>query len=222
MDVTAEVLLQGAWYSLDQCGRLLRDAVALYRAKAYPSGVALAMIGLEELGKYRLLLEEWKKVRSTEKPPTVETIQNACADHAEKQSKALLSVTFTAEGGTALDTAMRTQFSHSPGDAEYQEAEKVIQTAIASLARRAPHSRHMARMRALFVDLQESGSDWSRPSQVTQGEAKKLLDDAANDYAGQRDRFDPARLREMGDATLAEALEALKDRPELPQPVWTE
>jgi hypothetical protein len=54
MDVVAPVLLKGAWYPLEQCGRLLSDAVALYRQKSYSTAVALAMIGREELGKYRM------------------------------------------------------------------------------------------------------------------------------------------------------------------------
>jgi len=49
--VAAPVLLRGAWYSLEQCGHLLSDAVTLYRGKSYSSSVALAMIGREELGK---------------------------------------------------------------------------------------------------------------------------------------------------------------------------
>ena len=72
MDVTSAVLLKGAWYALEQCGSLLRDAVLLYRAKAYPSAVALAMIGREELGKHRMLLEEWRKSQDTGKLPSVE------------------------------------------------------------------------------------------------------------------------------------------------------
>ena len=65
MDVIAPVLLRGAWYSLEQCGRLLSDAVVLYLAKSYSSSVALAMIGREELGKHRMLLEEWRKAEGT-------------------------------------------------------------------------------------------------------------------------------------------------------------
>ena len=90
------------------------------------------------------------------------------------------------------------------------------------MAKRAPDTRHTSRMRALYVDLDDSGSTWSRPSEVLQGECKKLLNDAANDYAGQLDRMNPNRLRGMGDARLADALEGWGDRPELPGPAWVE
>jgi len=72
-------------------------------------------------------------------------------------------------------------------------------------------------MCALYVDLQDSGLDWSRPSQLPSDDAKKLLNDAINDYAGQWDR-----LNNPDDQNLRDALEAWRDRPALPQPVWTE
>jgi AbiV family abortive infection protein len=173
--VAAPVLLRGAWYSLEQCGRLLSDAVGLYRGKSYSSSVALAMIGREELGKHRMLLEQWRKAEDTGQFPTIDAIQTACADHVDKQRRALLGLTFIAESTSALDTAIRTQFKHKPQDTEYQQAEKVIQTAIRSVAKRAPDDRHAARMSALYVDLEDSGLDWSRPSHLQPDDAKNSL-----------------------------------------------
>jgi AbiV family abortive infection protein len=221
MDVIAPVLLRGAWYSLEQCGRLLSDAIVLYREKSYSSAVALAMIGREELGKHGMLLDEWRKSEGTGKYPTVDSIQTS-AHHVHKQRRALLGLTFTTENTSALGTAIRTQMKHKPQDTEYQQAEKVIQTALKSLAKRAPDDRHAARIRALYVDLQDSGSDWSRPSEVSRDDAKKLLSDAANDYAGQRNRLNPDLVRALGDPKLADALEAWHERPALPEPVWPE
>ncbi len=222
MDVVAPVLLKGAWYSLEQCGRLLSDAVALYRRKSYSSAVALAMIGREELGKYRMLLDEWRKSEATGKCPTVDAIQKACQDHVEKQRRALLSLTFAPENTSAFGTAIRTKIEHRPQDTEYQQAEKIIQTALKSLAKRAPDDRHVARMQALYVDLQDSGLDWSRPSELSQDNAKKLLTDVANDYAVQRSNLDLDLLRGLGDPKLTGALEAWQERSALPEPVWPE
>jgi AbiV family abortive infection protein len=222
MDVAAAVLLKGAWYSLEQCGILLRDAVVLYRSKAYASAVVLAMFGREELGKHRMLLEEWRKAERTGNLPPVEAIQAAGADHVDKQRRAVLGLTFTTEGPSVFGTAIETQIKHKPQDAEYQAAEKVIQAALKSLAKQAPDARHTARTRTLYVDLQDSGADWSRPSQVSREESKKFVNDAANDYAGQRDRIRPDLLRAIGDPRLADALEAWWGRPELPAPVWYE
>ncbi len=220
MDVAASVLLKGALYALEQCGILLRDAAGLYRAKAYPSAVALAMIGREELGKYRMLLQEWRDAESSGKLPAVEAIQAACADHIEKQKRAVLGLTFTADGPSTFGAAIAAQIKHKPQDAEYKAAEKVIQAGLKAMAKRAPEARHNSRMRALYVDLEDSGSTWNRPSAVSQDECKKLLNDAANDYAGQRDRMNPELLRGIGEPKLADALEGWRDRPELPGPAW--
>ena len=222
MDVTAGVLLKGAAYALEQCGILLRDAAELYRAKAYPSAVALAMIGREELGKYRMLLEEWKKAESTGKLPTVEAIQAACADHIEKQKRAVLGLTFMPEPSSVFGKAIAAQIEHRPQEPEYRAAEEDIKVALRATAKHAPEARHNSRMRALYVDLEDSGSAWNRPSDVPPNECKKLLTDAANDYAGQMRRLNPDSLRGMGDTKLADALEGWPDRPELPGPAWVE
>ena len=219
MDVIAGVLLKGAWYSLEQCGRLLSDAAVLYREKSYSSAVALAMIGREELGKHRMLLDEWRNSEDTGKCPTVEAIKKVCADHIDKQRRALLGLTFTAENTSTLGTALKNKIRHKPQDREYQQAEEVIQAALKGLAKRAPDERHAARMRALYVDLQNSGSDWSRPSEMAPDDAKKFLWDATNDYASQWHRLNTDLSR---DPKLAEALEAWPERPSLREPVWPE
>jgi AbiV family abortive infection protein len=222
MNVAADVLLKGAVYALEQCGILIRDAAELYRAKAYSSTVALAMIGREELGKYLMLMEEWSKVGSSAKPPTVEAIQDACDDHIGKQKRAVLGLAFTADRPSAFGKAIEAQIKYKPQDAEYQAAEKVIQECLEVMAKRAPGARHKSRMQALYVDLDDSGSAWSRPSEVPQGECKKLLNDAANDYANQMRRMNPDWLRGMGDRKLADALEGWPARPKLPEPGWVE
>jgi AbiV family abortive infection protein len=213
-------LLKGAWYALEQCGILLRDASVLYGAKAYPSTVALAMIGREELGKFRLLLEEFRTAEGTGRLPTVEAIQAACANHIEKQKRAVLGLTFTADGPSTFGDAIKAQIKYKPKDAEYRAAEEIIQAGLKAMAKRAPESRHNSRMRAVYVDLDDSGSAWSRPSEMSQGECKKLINDAANDYVGQLDRMNLDRLRGMGEPKLADALEGWRDRPELPGPAW--
>jgi hypothetical protein len=172
------------------------------------------------LGKYRLLLEQWRESEKTGACPTVDEVRAACAEHVEKQRKAVLSWSFTAEAGSVLDTAIRTKLKHKPQDAEYQQVEQVLQTAIKAGLKRAPENRHNVRMRALCVDLDDSGLSWKRPEQISPEEAKKLLNDAVNDYAIQRDKMDPDQLRALGDVKLADALEAWQQRPILPEPVW--
>jgi len=60
MSVTPQFIMQGAAYALEQCGRLLRDANALYRSGSYASAVVLTAFAREELGRYRILLDLWQ------------------------------------------------------------------------------------------------------------------------------------------------------------------
>ena len=53
--VSEQTLLQGSWYALEQAGRLLRSAVALFESGDPSTAVAVAMFGREELGRSRIL-----------------------------------------------------------------------------------------------------------------------------------------------------------------------
>jgi AbiV family abortive infection protein len=51
MAVTAQFILEGSEYALEQCGLLLRDANVLYRNGSYASAVVLTAFAREELGR---------------------------------------------------------------------------------------------------------------------------------------------------------------------------
>jgi|SRR5437899_2784964 len=222
MDVAASDLLKGAWYSLEQCGRLLKSAVVLYGEKDYSTAVGLAMFAREELGKHRILRDAWKKSVQTGKSPSVTQIKSACEDHIEKQKHSQMSVTLMTEAPSALDKALRTRATSRPGDPGFRAAEEVIGTAIEAKLKHAPTERHEKRLEGFFVDLEESGTDWKRPSKtISQEDAYRLLNDTANDYAGQWDRFSTPGLLE--DSQLVEALKAWSDKPaleSLARPTW--
>ncbi len=219
MDVASSDLLKGSWYSLEQCGRLLKSAAILYREKDYSTAVGVAMFAREELGKHRILREQWKKSVDTGKPPSVTQIKNACENHIEKQRRGQMGVTLLTDGPGALDTALRTRVASRPGDPSFQEAEKVIQMAIEAKVKRAPSERHEKRLEGFFVDLEESGTDWKRPAiTISQEIAQRELGDVANDYAGQWDRFSTPGV--LDDSQLVEALKAWSDKPALERPVW--
>jgi len=219
MGVAASDLLKGAWYALEQCGRLLKGAVALYGEKEYSTATGVAMLAREELGKHRILRDQWKKSVETGKSPTVAQIKSVCEDHIEKQKRGQMSVTLITDSPSALDTALRTRVTSRPGDPGFQAAEDVIQTAIEAKAKHAPTDRHEKRLEAFFVDLEESGTDWKRPSKtISQEDAYRLLNDTANDYAGQWDRFSNTALLE--DGQLVAAVEAWLDKPSLQPPTW--
>jgi AbiV family abortive infection protein len=221
MEVSLSVLLEGVVFSLVNCGRLLSDAMVLYDAGSEQTAAGLAMLAREELGKYRILLKLWRESVKSGARPTVGQIQAACEDHTEKQRMATLGWTITAEPGSAIDTAMRTFMNRDAPSAEREKAAQVLESAKKASMKRAPEDRHNTRMRAFYVDLDNSGQSWIRPQKITREEAKKLLNEAANDYAVQSDRMDPDRVRAL-DEKLADALEELKDRPIPPAPVWPE
>jgi hypothetical protein len=75
-------------------------------------------------------------------------------------------------------------------------------------------------MRALYVDLNDFGSGWRRPSEVTD-DARAHLNDVANDYALLWFRYQPETLARI-EPKLAAALKQWPDRPALPEPARLE
>jgi AbiV family abortive infection protein len=221
MDVAASVLLEGAWYSLEQCGLLLKSAVALYREKDYSTAVSVAMLAHEELGKHRILRDEWKKAVQPGQLPSVERVREICRDHIEKQKQGQGSVMLNAASTSGLGVAIRTMVekAQTPTDPEFQKADKLIRTAVEAKEKHAPAERHEKRLEGMFVDLEDSGTAWKRPSKaISQEDANRLLTNAANNYSGPLHHFmDPTLLQ---DSELADALNAWTDKPALPLPTW--
>jgi hypothetical protein len=151
----------------------------------------------------------------------VDDVREACEDHEEKQRRGQLSVSIMAEPPSVLDTLLRRTMKPDPQDREYKEANEALEEVIKRTAKRTPSARHSIRIRALYVDLNESGIEWDKPADLSSAEAAKCLSEAANDYAGQYDRLQLTLLREM-EPKLAAGLEAWPDRPNLPSPVWPE
>src|SRR5258708_38092566 len=96
------------------------------------------MLARKELGKHRILRDEWKKSVETGKSPSVTQIKSACEDHIEKQKRGQMSVTLMTEGPSALDRALRTRVTSRPGDPGFQAAEEEIQRAIEAKSKHAP------------------------------------------------------------------------------------
>src|SRR4051794_29506052 len=64
--LTAQSLLRGAVYSLEQCGLLLGDAKLLYENGSYATALAVAAFAREDLGRWRILLKLRKRVLAGE------------------------------------------------------------------------------------------------------------------------------------------------------------
>ena len=218
MNVSADVLLKGAWYSIEQCGCLLRDAVTLYSKQRYASAVALALLAREELGRYRILLELWRKAVNG-KPVSVDDAQAACEDHVIKQRKAQLSVVYRAEGGGVAEL-LRVRLNARPASPEWKKADEQLKQLDEKKLKRTPSDRHSTRMRAMYVDINDGGTDWNRPAAFLEGEASSCIVDAVNDYAVQVDKLNQIEMLKEEDASLVSALDAWVDKPPLPTPKW--
>jgi len=211
--VTPEYLLEGAAYALEQSGLLLRDANVLYRNGSYASAMVLALFAQEELGRWDMLRDLWRKVLNGERL-TIKEIQDLCGDHVRRQRAGMMSATTRADRGSVLGRLLMTPFS-SGG---WRKARKQIEKLTRLKWKRTPDDRHQRRMSALYVDA-VAPDRWNRPiNEISAMEARDYLQDASNDYSLQRDRYINPQIYKPDDPDFYSALEQWTDRPTLPRP----
>jgi AbiV family abortive infection protein len=215
--VSHKYLLEGAAYALEQCGLLLRDANLLYRNGSYASAVAVAAFAQEELGRWRILLDLRRKVLRGDRL-TIKEIQTRCGDHVRKQEAGVMSTVMRAHRDSGLGKLLQTRMSAKPGSKEWKEARKQIEELNRRKKKRVPGDRHEQRMSALYVDA-VSLDRWNRPTkEIPPTLAFERLQDAANDYSGQYDRYTDPHAYKTDDPKLYSALEEWTDRPTLACP----
>jgi AbiV family abortive infection protein len=176
------MLLKGAWYAAEQCGQLLHHAVILQEASVYPTAAAVALLAREELGLSQFLRDAWKQVVETGVEPDADEIRTACHDHVLKQRRSALVLTWMDAVTGGFGALTRKMFEHPVGSKEYEKAEAERDALFKRMVKRAPDERHSTRMRALYVDLKDSGTDWNRPADLTAQEATACVLHAVNDY----------------------------------------
>jgi AbiV family abortive infection protein len=76
--VTAQFLLEGAAYAIEQCGRLLRTADLSFEHGDNATAYALALFAREELGRWTMLLDLRREVLAG-KQFTAEQVNEECA-----------------------------------------------------------------------------------------------------------------------------------------------
>jgi hypothetical protein len=84
MALTAEFILQGYAYALEQCGVLLRDACRLYKEGSHAGAIVLTRSAQEALGQAHILLDMWRQASAGE-TFTTEQLREACKDQGSKQ-----------------------------------------------------------------------------------------------------------------------------------------
>ena len=186
--VSADTLYRGAWYALEQAGRLLDGAVSLANVEQWSTATGLAMLAREELGRSRLLRRLASKV-SDGHAMTPAQVQDSCEDHVEKQRASAMSTTLRAHQDSGLGTVLRQRMSVEPGSAEWHLIDRQLEVVTAAKARRAPKERHGLRMRAFYTDIAANGNQWRRPAELQRVESFEAVVDAINDYAPERDRL---------------------------------
>lgn len=216
--VDANTLRQGAWYALEQAGRLLVASATVADSGDRVTAVVLAMFGREEIGRSKLLRDLAARVDSGQ-GLHADDVRKFCDDHVQKQSAGNLSTTLRSQSPSALDAAARRMFAEVPGNAEHAKADQVGQLAAAAKRKRDPGARHSARMACLYVDIDDSNK-WQRPVTWSQSDAQNLIFDAITDYACERDRLEsfPDDVPEMSIARTS--LEPGFHLPLPPRPKW--
>jgi AbiV family abortive infection protein len=202
-------IVQGAYYAMEQSGRLLADAFQLYTLRRWSSSLVLAVFSLEELGKADMLLTRGVDA-ALNGPKRREEVMAGVAWHATKLRAGRGPLTVTASVAFWGDIP-------DPNAAEMVELERRLAEADRIASEHAPREAHEARMRALYVDLGDFGL-WNRPVETTPSDAYLLVSAASIEYDVRRTKFivptEPAviqAVRELG---------ALPQLPDAPRVNW--
>jgi AbiV family abortive infection protein len=218
MLVSAECLLHGAGYALEQCGILLRDANILFKNGSYASAVVLAAFAREELGRYHLLIDLRRRTLGGESF-TVKEVHNHCKNHELRQQAGMLGVAARENDIPAFRQLLQLVTNNEPQSEESKKAMIELDRMVDERRKQIPSERHELRMRTLYVWLTEN--DWNRPNTTSQAEAYRFIQDAVNDY---KLRYHQGYVGSL-DQEVANAFKAWAGRPKLPtpdDPVWPE
>ncbi len=212
--LTGIVLRQGAWYAVEQGGRLLQSSGLLLKAGDFCTAVGLAMFAGEELGRSTILRKLAARADSGESI-SPQAVLNACEDHVEKQRLGNFGIEFNTNRETGLGKLLVKSFDAPVGSKEHQDAEAQIKEAMQAKEKRLPSERHDLRMSAFYVDLTGSGQ-WRRPSSIDQETAQRAVQEVLNNYLPERDRLLTGLSAAADVSEMAEALEKMNPQPNLP------
>ena len=201
--LTAEDLLKGAYYSVEQAGHLLNDAVSLFKMGRYPSAVVLAVLSQEELGREKILLDERSRVPSSG-PVSIEDVIKKCKNHPKKIRRGRVGTT------VKLDQETRKElFEGGYQSNEYKRAISRVINGGKAKKKREPKDLDEKRKDALYVGPKETG-DWNRPFDMGREECREIVLDVAINYGLNRGQL----IRDNRE--LVNALHKWKERPHFP------
>jgi AbiV family abortive infection protein len=206
--VPPELLHQGAFFTLQQAGHLLRDAALLYENGRWPTALVLSVASIEEVGKFRILLENMEKTLRSELV-TRNMLKAAFKRHPHKLRYGLSAESrVVVVGGWGKWPEPDTPEMDALMD-EFRKVERMEK-------QEAPTRTHKTRMDALYVDLSED-LNWIRPSDITRPESHRLLAAAHIEYHFARKRFtNPSMpLEQRLLASMQSWLQALPEPPDI-------
>jgi len=216
--VTGETLRQGAWYALEQAGRLLHAAVVLADDGDAITGAAVAMFAREELGR-SVILRQLADTMGQDATMEPADVRDACDNHVKKQSAGALSTTLRAKPPSGVDETLRRILANEPGSQEWMAGKETADSITDAKRQHNPQHRHSIRTGSLYVDLNDLGSGWLRPCTRHWSEARNEIVDAVNDYAAERDRLRDEVIEEDY-PEMARASASIHSEVTLPEPRW--
>jgi len=216
--VSESLLLEGSWYALEQAGRLLRAAVGVLADADPATGLVLPMLGREELGRSRILRRLADEAAAGACFEAAD-VTRQCGDHVTKQRAGTFGTTLRVVPPSQFSAALQTSVRSAPGSAEQVAAREVIRAASEARAKRDPQDRHDLREVALYVDLDSSGTTWTRPCAVASTDTRDHIQDAVGDYAIECDALRDDVI-ENDFPKMAKARAAMNPAPILLEATW--
>jgi len=220
-ELKPQFLLEGTVYALEQGGLLLHDSVLLYRNEHYASAAALALFAIEEIGRSRLLHHLWKEAVEKGSAFTAQAIRLKCENHVFKQTLGLgTPVLYLSKNDKKLDQLFQaTLVKHATP--ESLKASDGLQAIAKRLQRRVPNQRHDWRQKSLYVEPDESGTNWSRPKDLRKKIAFDSLFGANDTYLQEVRRFNRMGSFKKENSAYHSAVKAWEECQELPSVLST-
>ncbi len=206
--LTADCLLQGAYYALEQAGYLLQDARVLYGRGRYASSFALAVLGREEIGRARIYQRKRRAVLTgnTVNLQSLKAELSGRGGHVRKITASQQIIGVPVSAGFLGDLPV-------PGSPEERELLEHLDQKRRILEEQRPKEAQQRKLRALYVDHAEDGPYWLRPiAEITHGEADLMLEEAELQYMIQRRKL----LNPTDDPELKASMKAWHPKPSLP------
>ena len=182
------------------------------------SSIILGVYSREEIGRARILIEEWNNVNGGQ-VVTAKELKIRLGDHLNKLKAGQFAVnanSFKAPTRNLRQISWEQVGRPSliPADAKYY---KELRLRMEGAAARVAHSLHRQRLLSIHVDVSNDNKSWNRPKCAQRSQAHALLYYLSSDYM-----FLYFSFRSDADASMVKAFVASHDRPELPVPIFVD